>query len=158
MVSRKPLLLGIALLLFLGGLATYILIPGRAAPIAPDPLEVAANDPARDDPAPRLVIRQHCLNPVLLMNWVLEERRDQKWQRVTGKTFPGGYLINKEFSFNITRPPGTAACRVRIQYGIGLYGARLWRERARVAWRTGRLASALRYNEWEACESTADLK
>ena len=62
------------------------------------------------------------------------------------------------FNFDVMPPAEAGACRVRVQYGLGLHGVQLWRERARLACRTGRLVAALRYNEWEACESVADLR
>lgn len=155
---RTWVLLG-ALVIFLGSLGTYLAVNGRKVSAGPDAVEVALNDPSPDHQAVRLVLRRHSRGPVLLMNWALEEKGEQQWKRVAGKTFPGGQSLDRdrELSFSLPRPATAAVRRVRVQYGIGLYGARLWHERARLALRTGRWAAALHYNEWEAGESIAEF-
>lgn len=155
-MRRSGWLLGLALVLS-GGLATYLMVSGAVVPIAPNAVEVAVGNPSPDRPEVRVVIRQHCRGPVMLMSWVLEEKREEQWKQVTGTNFPGGYLLDKVrgFSFSVMPPTGPAANRLRVHYGLGLCGVPLWRERARQAWRTGRLAAAFRYNEWEGCETIA---
>jgi hypothetical protein len=157
-VSRRWLWLGIPPLL-LGSLVTCLIVPGRIAAVVPNSVEVAVSYLSHDGPAALLVVKQHCRGSVLLMNWILEQKAERGWNRVSGETFSGGKLIDpgQGYSLTVTLPVEGTACRVRVQYGVGLHGLQLWRDRARVAWRTGRFMNALRYNEWEACESVADL-
>ena len=146
-------------LLLLAVLVASLVVPGGTAPPGPGAVEVAESDVAHDPAASSFVIRQHCSSPVMLMNWSLEEKGEQEWKRVKGTTFPGGQLLNRNEGLRlaVTLPAGATACRVRVQYGLGLTGAQLWRKRARLAWRTGRWAAALHYNEWEASESVSSL-
>lgn len=145
--------------LLLGSLVIYLIVPGRIAPSAPDPVEVAASDPSHDGPARRFVVRQHHPGQVILMNWVLEEKANPGWKRIGGETFHGTKVLDREqgYTFSITPPASATGCRVRVQYGVGLHGLQLWRERARVACRTRRWVASLTYNEFEMDQSVIDL-
>ena len=147
-----------ALLVF-GSLVACLVVPGHSIPTKPDAVEVVSSHLSQEGAAVSVSIRQHCSDPVLLINWILEQKASGEWKRVDKATFPGGQILDRKqgFSFRVTRPPEAGACRVRVQYGLGLHGVQLWRERVRLACRTGRVVAALRYNEWEACESVADL-
>lgn len=157
-VRRPGLWLGMALV-FLGALVTWLVATARAAPLVPNAVEVSVSGLSRDGEARRLVVRQHCPGPVILMNWVFEQKADPGWKRIAGETFPGAKALDRQqgYSFTVMPPAERTDCRVRVQYGVGLHGLPLWRERVRVACRTRRFAASLRYNEFEMGESVADL-
>jgi hypothetical protein len=149
-----------AALVVLGSLLAWLIVAGHATPSRPDAVEITFSHFSQDDQAGSVSVKQHCPGPVLLMNWILEQKAEGQWKRVDQARFPGGQILDRGqgFNFSVLAPTRAGACRLKVQYGLGLHGVQLWRERVRLACKTGRFMAALRYNEWEACESIAELR
>jgi len=107
-----------------------------------------------------VTLKRHGGAPVRLMCYIVEEGAEQSWRRISSDTFKGNtaLAVNQDYTFIVSPPAGTNRWRLRVQYGLGTHGIQLWQERARVAWRTGRIRDALlRFEEWEACESVSEV-
>jgi hypothetical protein len=106
-----------------------------------------------------VTLKQHGVAPVRLMCYIVEEGSEQSWRRISSDTFKSNtaLAVDRDRTFIVSPPAGTSGWRLRVQYGLGTHGIRLWQERARLAWRTGRMRDALRFEEWEACESVSEV-
>lgn len=112
------------------------------------------------EPSAAVILRRHGAAPVRLMSYIVEERSEQSWRRLSGETFTNNTTLanHRDYTFTVRPPAGTGGWRLRVKYGLGTHGIELWRARARVAWRTGRIRDALfRFEEWEACESISEV-
>jgi len=106
-----------------------------------------------------VTLKRHGGAPVRLMCYIVEERAEQSWRRISSDTFKSNpaLAVDRDHTFIVSPPAGTNGWRLRVQYGLGTHGIQLWQERARLAWRTGRIRDALRFEEWEACESVSEV-
>ena len=126
---------------------------------APEPVALSMSITQQGGSLASVTLKRHGSAPVRLMNYAVEEGSEQSWRRIGGDAFKANTLLadDQDYTFNVSPPPGTSAWRLRVQYGLGTHGIQLWQQKARVAWRTGRIRDALfRFEEWEACESVSE--
>lgn len=107
-----------------------------------------------------VTLKRHGPAPIRLVRYIVEEGSEQSWRRISSETFRSktALAVDRDYTFIVSPPAGTNRWRLRVLYDLGTHGIELWREQARVAWRTGRIRDALlRFEEWEACESVSEV-
>jgi len=111
----------------------------------------------RGMPTP-VTLKQYGEGRLMLMSYFVEEASEQGWRQISSGTFKSQTALarNQDYTFSVNPPAKPGAWRLRVQYGLGTRGIQLWRERARVVARTGRIRDALRFEEWEMCESVSE--
>ena len=148
----------------LGGSIVFVLLAASVFWVVchPEPVTdvVSISITHQSEALASVTLKRHGGAPVRLMCYVVEEGSEQSWRRIISETFTNNTALanHRDYTFTLSPPAGTGGWRLRVQYGIGTHGIQLWRERARVAWRTGRIRDALfRFEEWEACESVSEV-
>lgn len=156
LTGKRKYLLGVSIV-FVLVVATVSWMPHR--PPAPVPVVVSISIAPQRSSLASVTLKRHGGAPVRLMCYIVEAGSEQNWRRISSDTFKSNtaLAVDQDLTFIVSPPAGTSSWRLRVQYGLGTHGIQLWQERARLAWRTGRIRNALRFQEWEACESVSEV-
>jgi hypothetical protein len=153
--GKRRYLLGVSIVCVVVAAGVSWMLRGQAP--VPDGVSISI---AQQSGSPASVtLKRHGAAPVRLMGYIVEEGSDQSWRRISSGSFKSNtaLAVDRGHTFNVTPPAGTNGWRLRVQYGLGTHGIQL-QQRARVAWRTGRIRDALfRFEEWEASESVSEV-
>jgi len=155
--GKRKYLLGISIVFVLLAVSVFWMLLRRPAPMR-DPLSISITQQAGSSAS--VTLKGGGAAPIKLMSYIVEEATEQNWRRVGGETFTNDKALanRRDYTFTVSAPSGTGGWRLRVKYGLGTHGIDLWKARARVAWRTGRIRDALfRFEEWEACESASEV-
>ena len=155
-VCKRKYLLGVSIVFVLVAASVSWMLCGHPAPVT---VVVSISITHQKGSLASVSLKRHGGAPVRLMCYIVEEASEQGWRRISSDTFKSNTAlpVDQDYTFIVSPPAGASGWRLRVQYGLGTHGIQLWQERAQLAWRTGRIRAALRFEEWEACESVSEV-